>query len=175
MKMVHAFWLMAVALAFLSIESFVPLPSAIARLAELALVAAALGASLSKALSIKHRAVLFIIGLALALPPMLTWVLAAAGKSLVGADIWALPLMLRAGLIGFGFIVFGFEATPKLWPRLIIAAVGFAWSVFVTRGMRVALNAQDIVFVFGGVAIAGVSLWLSNYLKRTEDANGPKA
>jgi hypothetical protein len=175
MKLAHAFWLIAVAMAFLAVELLVPLPRALAQLIELALAAAALYASVLRATSTGHRVVLFIAGLGLALPPIPTWLQIAAGTSVLSDETWTYLLILRWCIVGLGLLIFGLDATPKLWHRVIIGAVVFAWGLFNTGGLPTLVDKEEVAFLLAAIAIGAVSYWLSNYLKRTEDASGPKA
>jgi hypothetical protein len=174
-KLIHVFWLMAAAMAFLAVELLVPLPRALAQLIELVLAAAALYGSLSKAMSIKQRAVLFIAGLALALPRILIWLQIATGTSVTSSETWTYLLTLRPVIVGAGLIVFGFDATPRPAYRLIITVIVFVWGIFNTGGLPALLDRGEIAFLLAAVAIGGVSYWLSRYLGQTPDTNGPKA
>ncbi len=166
MKPAHAFWLMLIALAFIALQSLVSLPDAMVLIIDVVLAAMAMYASFASAMRTTHRALLIITGLGLLLPHLLTWMQVAAGWPLLAGDIWASLRILRSSIVGVALIVFGFNATWRLSHRLIIAAIGFAWSGFITLGPQALTDLRQVVYLFLMVLVVGVSYWANGYLNQ---------
>ncbi len=134
MKPEHALWLMLAAIAFIALGALVSSQTGAGQFIEMALALAAVYLAMTQTSGTKERAVLLAAGLSLAVPPLVTWLQLALGSTLLSGDLWRYILWARSAIVGGAAVFFGFVSTAKLWPRLLVAAIGIAWLAFITLG-----------------------------------------
>ncbi len=165
MKPEHGLWLMLAAMAFVALGSFVSSRTGAEQLIQLAFGAAVVYLAVSQTMGTTQRLVLWIAAIALAVPPLITWLQLPPGTLLVSDSIMRCLLWARSVIVGGTAMFFGFAASGKLWSRLLVAALGLAWLAFITFGPPQVTDPLTVLLVLL-VCFIVWCYWANNYLMR---------